>query len=190
MATIKTGFGSDVVSESSFAVSSSKLEKTVFVTLDEKPATAKVVRDGFQVPSVKANVSRVDQFLSGLQIVKPTESPRVVAQSVAAGTKVGPGTVIDLVLAPREDVPLGIFDNIHSAVAETSVATVLGRIEGDKVLKDLVLKYDSADAVTETDRATLVARLQESAAIPIDDTRPDQDFATGFNTARAALAFK
>lgn len=190
MATSKNVFGSQFVSDRSFAVSSQKLDKTVFVNLDEKPAQAKVVRDGFQVPPVTADITRVDEFLSGLEILRPTEAPRVVAQSIAPGTKVGPGTGIDLVLAPRQDVPLKLFDDIHVAVRESNIEEVLTKVEADRTLKELVLKYDDADEVPAEDRQAMATRMKATANMEIDDTKPEQNFKKGFNAMRAVLAFK
>lgn len=182
-------FGSDFVSDSSFSVSSRKLSKTVFIDLDQAPTKAKVVRGGFQVPGVLADNNRIDELLSGLEILRPTRAPRVVAQSIAAGIKVGPGTEVDLVLTSRGNVPLRVFDDIHVAARDTSVEDMLTRIEGSEALQALVLKYDDADEVSDDDRAAITQALS-AADLSVDDTRPETSFRAGFNTVRTTLAFK
>ncbi len=189
MATRKIG-SKGTISNRSFAVSSVKRNKTVFVDLDDKPARARVVREGFQVPPVRADVNRVDEFLSGLEILRPTQAPRVVAQGIAPGTKVGPGTVIDLVLAPRQDVPLRVFDDIHVAVRESTVAALLEKVQGDRILQSLALKYEDVDSIPDADRQTMTQRMASSAGMTIDDSDPDKNFTRGFNALRAVLAFK
>jgi hypothetical protein len=186
----KSLFGSDFVSDTSFSVSSRSAEKTVFVDLDDKPIKAKVVRGGKQVPGVVPDNARIDEFLSGVPIRQPKLAPRVVAQGIAPGIKVAPGTTINVVLTQRGSVPLGIFDDIHVAVRETSVEDMLGRVEPSKVLQDLVLKYDNADAVTDEDKVIMIGLLGSVADLQIDDTVPESNFNSGFNAVQAALAFK
>ncbi len=185
-----TLFGTDFVSDSSFAVSSKSFEKTIFVELEEEPVKAKVVRDGKQVPAVVPDNNRIDEFLSGVPIVRPTLAPRVVAQSIAPGINVAPGTTVNLVLTQRSTIPLGVFDDIHVAVRENTVEDMLGRIEGSAALQDLVLKYDTADDVPDDDRAAITALLVSEADIAIDDTVAESGFKAGFNAVQAALAFK
>jgi len=189
MAIIQKG-STGLVSDRSFSVSSAKRDKTVFVTLDEQPAKARVVREGFEVPSVKADASRIDALLTTLEVQRPTELPRVLAQGIAAGTRVGQGTEVDLILAPRQHVPLSVFDDIHLSVRGADVEDVLTRVESDTQLRDLVLKYEDADEVTDADRTIITERLGTSADILVDDTNPDTNFRKGFNAARTALAFK
>jgi len=178
------------VSDLGVAVTAKNPTKTVFVDLDDKPAKANVVREGYQVPSVKPDSKRLDEVLGGYSIVPPTETPRVVTQSIAPGTKVGKGTEVDLVLAPREDVPLKVFDDIHIAVQEQSVFQLYEKIKDDRTFQTLVLKYDNADAVDETDKAALSNLMKEKAGMEIDDGVEGQRFKDGFNAVRVALAFK
>jgi hypothetical protein len=193
MATIgksRARFGSDFVSDSSFSLSSRSAEKTIFVDLDDTPVKAKVVRGGKQVPAVVPDNARIDAFLSGVPIRQPKRAPRVVAQGIAPGINVAPGTTIDVVLTQRSRVPLGIFDDIHVAVRTTSVEDMLGRVEASQVLQDLVLKYDNADAVTAEDKVVITGLLGSVADLPIDDAVPESNFNSGFNAVQAALAFK
>lgn len=172
------------------AVSAKNPSKTVFVELDQKPAKANVVREGFRVPSVIPDGKRLDEVLGGFAIQPPKESPRVVGQNIAAGTKVGKGTEVDLVLAPREDVPMKVFDDIHVAVAEQSVFEVFDLIKEDRAFQTLVLKYENADEVDDTDKVALSNLMEEKAGMAIDESVEGQRFKDGFNAMRVALAFK
>ncbi len=174
----------------SLLLSAKNPTKTVFVELDQKPSKANVVREGFQVPSVKPDIKRLDEVLGGFSILPPTETPRVVGQNIAAGTKVGKGTEVDLVLAPREDVPMGVFDDIHISVKEQSVFEVYDKIKDDRSFQTLVLKYENADEVDETDKAALSNLMNEKAGMAIDENVEGQRFKDGFNAMRVALAFK
>jgi len=69
-----------------------------FVDLSDKPAKAKIVRQGFDVPEAKLDTKKVDQFLGDLTQISTKEAPRVVSQAIAPGTKVTAGTVVDLVM--------------------------------------------------------------------------------------------
>lgn len=173
----------------SFTAASALQDKTVFVDLTDKPAQAKVVRDGYKVPSVKTNPTIIEQFLSGLETQKPTESPRVINQSITAGIRVGLGTVVDLVLAPKQDVPLGIFSDIHRAVQETSVAALLAKAEQDQLLIKQILKYDRADDIPASEQAAIREKMT-TLGMPINDADSETSFDKGFNALRTVLAFK
>ncbi len=176
--------------ESSLLVSNRQSKKTIFVELDDKPAKANVVRDGHRVPSITADDNRKDELLGRLIKQPPTTSPRVLDQSIAPGTKVGAGTEIDLVLTPRENVIFDIFDDVHVLMKERSVVDLLEMVKDQDQLLDLAFKYESADEVTSTDKETMGKLMTEKAGMEIDETKDGQGFHNGFNTIRAALAFK
>lgn len=71
----------------------------VLIDLSPQPAQARVVREGFAVPAVALDTNRANFFIDNLRPIDVRQEPRVVSQSVPAGTKVLPGTAIDLVLA-------------------------------------------------------------------------------------------
>ena len=187
MALIKTP---TTTSFASFTIPARTTDKLVFVELDEKPAKANVIRDGFQVPSVKPDSLRLDTLLSGLQIRQPTETPRVLGQNIAPGTKVSTGTEVNLILAPRKDVTVGIFDNVHIAVKDDSVEDILVRVAGNTQLRELVLKYEKVDDVEDADKEVMARLMTETAGMPIDDTKAGEGFTNGFSAMRAVYAFK
>ncbi|WP_166424582.1 PASTA domain-containing protein [Paraglaciecola sp. 20A4] len=166
------------------------INQPIFVDLDDKPAIASVVRGGFKVPSVLPDNARLEAFLSGLQIREPTREPRVLDQNIAAGTRVSVGTEVDLILAPREDINIGIFDDIHIDVKDTSIGELLDRVKDQNDLRGLVLKYENANDVEENDKVILTDMLGQFAGININEGKPGQGFSNAFNSVRVALAFK
>lgn len=161
----------------------------VVVEVAAKPAVAKVVREGFQVPAVTLNQQAADFFIGNLEVLQPRQTPRVLAQSIKPGTKVTLGTVVDLVLAPSTLIPFNIFDNVHADLAQRNVSDLLDGMLADPVTRQTVLKYEKADDVPAADRTALTERFT-AADVRIDDGSPATSFAAAFNAARGALAFK
>jgi hypothetical protein len=162
----------------------------IFVDLDDKPAIASVVRGGFRVPSVQPDNGRLEALLSGLRIQEPTKVPRVLDQNIAAGTRVTVGTEVDLILAPREDITIGIFDDIHIDVIDTSIGELLERVKDQNDLRGLVLKYENANDVQENDKVIISDLIGQFAGINISEGKLGQGFSNAFNSVRVALAFK
>ena len=163
------------------------LERTVEVA--EMPAKAKVVREGFQVPAVEFNTQAAEFFLDNLQVLQSRQTPRVIAQRTQPGTRVTAGTVVDLVLAPVNDIPFGIFEGVHRDLRERSVAGLLDGILQDPTTRQTLLKYEKADDVPQAERNALTQQFQ-AADIGIDDAVADASFAAAYKAARGALAFK
>lgn len=166
---------------------SQSVERVVEVA--DKPAVAKVVREGFQVPPVALNVQAAEFFLGNLQPLQPRQTPRVVSQSIKSGTKVTAGTVVDLILAPPSDIPFSIFDNVHKDLRTRSVSTLVDGMLQDPGVRQTLLKYDKAQDVPAAERTSLTTQFQ-NANIGVDDTAADTSFEAAFNSARGALAFK
>jgi hypothetical protein len=184
MATLKT----DLAFSSNKALA--QLATPITVEVAPKPASAKVVREGFQVPIVALNAQAASFFLDNLPVVLPRQTPRVVSQSIAAGLRATAGTVVDLVLAPVSDIPFGIFDGVHRDLKQRNVATLLDGMLAQPDIRQLVLKYDDPTNVPLADRTVLTQQFRQSADIAIDDTNVETGFAAAFQAARVALAFK
>lgn len=159
------------------------------VEVAPQPATAKVVREGFQVPAVELNLQAAEFFLGNLDIVAPRQTPRVVSQSLKPGTRVTAGAVVDLVLAPVNDIPFVIFEGVHRDLRERNVATLLDGMLAQPATRQTVLKYQKADDVPQAEREVL-ARQFAASNIGIDESSAETGFAAAFNAARVALAFK
>ena len=163
--------------------------QTVFVELGNKPAKTNIVRDGYAVPSIRPDDNRLDVLLSGLKIILPTKTPRVLDQAIAPGTRVSVCTEVDLILAPRSDINIGIFDNIHVDAAQSNIDEILEKVKDQKQLQDLVLKYDKADDVIDSDRVILGNLIGEFTGLEISEDKPGQGFGNAYNTMRTVYAF-
>ena len=159
-----------------------------FVDLSGQPAKAQIVRQGYEVPAVAVNPQRVDQIIGTLTQVPQINLPRVLGQSIPAGTKVPVGTVVDLVLAARNRIPFSIFANAHTDLANRTL-DVLDPVLADQAAKQTLLTYASADQVPAADQ-THLATLFQAANVGIDANDPNKTFAKAFESARGALAYQ
>ena len=159
------------------------------VDLSPEPVKAKVVREGYQVPAVALDSAKAAFFIDTLTPIGIQAEPRVVVQSVAAGTKVLPGTSIDLVLARSGDIPINILDKPHRDFANKTVADLNNTLLADNAARQIVLKYDTPDLVPAAEKASLTAELAKNG-VSVNEANADTGFAAAFNTARYALAFR
>jgi len=165
-------------------------EKLVFVELEDEPAKANVLREGKQVPSVIPEKSRVLEALGGMDIVQPTKKPRVLNQSIEPGVRVTVGTTIDLVMAPRDDVNIGVFPDVHVATKDVSVGVMVEKLQTNNELVNLALKYNKVADVSETDKVRMTELFVETAEIPVNEGVAGQGFEHAFNSMQVALAFQ
>jgi hypothetical protein len=167
----------------------SKSVDTIFVDVSDKPATAKVVREGYQVPAARFDTAKAEFFIDDLIKIPPSGQPRVVSQSIKPGVSVTPGTVVDLVLAPRGIIPFEIFENIHADLRAANLSRMDPALE-NATTRETLLKYEKAADVPAADRALLTTALSQGADIGIIEDDPTRNFETAFNAARSALAFR
>ena len=167
----------------------SAAQDLVVVDVSPKTQKSKVVREGYQVPSPKVDVTKTDFFLDQLEVVPPRQAPRVVSQSIRPGTRVTPGTVVDLILALTDDVPFDIFENPHRDLKGKALATVTDGVLGDPKVRELMLKYERAEDVPEADKNFLITEFGKRN-IRVTDETEDSKFESAFNSVQGALAFK
>ena len=153
------------------------------------PVQAKVVREGFKVPPVEFNPSKEAFFLDNLEIINLKDEPRVVSQSVRAGTMLPRGTTVDLVLTPPTQIPVDIFEQPHLALANKKVFELNEGILSDPSIREKLLQHDRPDDLAPADRQQLTQKFAQ-AGIQIDDANANTSFASAFNTMRKALAFR
>jgi hypothetical protein len=158
-----------------------------FVDLSAQPAKAQIVRQGFDVPVVAVDQKKVDQFLGDLSQLPVLLLPRVVSQSIVSGTKVTKGTVVDLVLAPRNKIPFNIFDGVHISL-QNKTLDALDPLFADAAAKKTLLTYTSAADIPAADKTHLTQAMQE-AGIAIDDAGAGTSLDAAINSARGALAY-
>jgi hypothetical protein len=160
---------------------------TQFVDLSEQAAKAKIVRQGYDVPAVKFDAKKVDQFIGDLTQVPTQQLPRVVSQAVPPGTKVAAGTVIDLVLAPLTKIPFSVFEGVHLDLA-TKNLDAIAPLVADTAAKKTLLTYEAADQVPAAEKTHLQAAFL-TVGITVDEGNPNKTFAKAFDSARGGLAF-
>lgn len=165
------------------------LQRDLVVDLTPEPAKAKVVREGYQVPLVALNPQVSNFFLDNLTPIPPRQEPRVVAQTIPAGTKVLPGTAVDLVLAPTTTIPFDIFDKVHANLKGQTL-NVLDPLLDNATVRQTLLKYNSPADVTPEDKVALVSAFNQSEVLSVNDTNSTTSFDTAFASARNALAFR
>jgi hypothetical protein len=159
-----------------------------FVDLSGEPAKAQIVRQGYDVPAVAIDPRRVDQVVGQLTQVLPINLPRVLGQSIPAGTKVPVGTVVDIVLAARNKIPFSVFANAHADLTNRTLDAI-DSVFSDSTAKQTLLTYSSADQVPADARDHLVTLFQ-AVDVGIDPNDPNKSFDRAFDSARGALAFQ
>jgi hypothetical protein len=159
------------------------------IDVSEKPLKPNVVRAGKQVPFVALNKNIVDALIAPDVIVQPGQAPRVVSQSIPAGTKVARGASVDLVLAPRSRIPGGVFAGGHAALAERNVDDIISGVLVNDTVLAAVLDFDDPAELPAQSRAAVEAAL-EGADIPIDDADPKQSFGAAFLSLKGAAAYR
>src|SRR5262249_24295047 len=132
-----------------------------FIDLSEKPAKAKIVRQGFDVPQVALDVKKVDQFIGDLTQIPTKDLPRVGSQAIPSGTKVAKGTVVDLVLAPRSKTPFNIFQNFHADLAGKNLDSIDGLFTDVNARKTL-LNYEFSGDIPTAEKNQLQTALQNA----------------------------
>jgi hypothetical protein len=158
------------------------------VDVSAKPAQAKIVREGFQVPPVTPDVQKANFFFNQLIPIPTVQLPRVISQSVTAGTKVVKGAVVDLVLAPREIIPFDMFSNLHADLVGKAVP-ILDPVLNQPNVRQILLSNEDPAGVNAADKTTLTTALK-TAGVNVNEADPARTFTHAFNSARGALAFR
>jgi beta-lactam-binding protein with PASTA domain len=180
------------MAEEKISIKSAALSRTkevTFVDLSEKTAKAQVVREGYQVASPVFNPQRTQFFVDTLVVVNPKQTPRVLSQSIASGTKVARGTVVDLVLARPADIPFDIFDGVHKDLKNRPIAAITDTMLEDPKVRETVLKYEKAADIPAAEKEVLRAEFGK-AQINIDEAQADATFDSAFQAVRGASAFR
>lgn len=160
-----------------------------FAEVSPQTVKTNVVREGFAVPAVTWNLTAHDFFADNLVPVVPVQEPRVVSQTIAAGTPVPPGTRVNLVLAPPAKIPVSVFDHPHTAVVGKNVGDLTTGLLADNDFRKTLLKYNSAADVSPEDKVALTSAFN-TAHVTIDEAKTDSGFTAAFNTFRNAAAFR
>ena len=163
-------------------------QSTQLIDISDKPTKAKVVREGFEVPTVVLDEKKTTFVLDNLPTVLPKFSPRVVSQSIPPGTKVTPGTVVNLVLAPKDAIPFEVFDNVHADL-KTKALSHVDEVVENVAVREVLLKRDTASEVTAEEKQLLVTEFQKKG-VTVNEADSTRTFAKAFDSIRGAAAFR
>jgi hypothetical protein len=159
------------------------------IDVSDKPMKSNVVRQGKQVPAVALDPRIVDTFVTPDVIVTPILAPRVVSQSIAAGIKVTKGASVDIMLAPRNTIPIDVIVGIHEGFRGRNVGGVVDTILTQPEVVGAVLDFETAAEVPAPQRAVIEAALaSNNIGIVPDDSK--RNFDAAFRTLKGAAAFK
>jgi hypothetical protein len=160
-------------------------ERTVFVEIGEAVRSAQIVREGATVPVLDLDLELVEEALAGTQRIVN----KVVSQSVAAGATVPQGTAVDIVLAPPRRLPIRIIRDAHVVLAERTMGEVFDELVRDNsAVRRAVARNQTADTLTETDRAAITTALR-NADVPVSDDEPGRSVDSAFTALQAAFTF-
>jgi hypothetical protein len=146
-----------------------------------------IVRGGHEVPAPAIDPRLVEDVISRYTPIKRIAVPRAVSQSVPPGTRVAKGTPVDLVFVPVIDIDMSVFTGVHADFKARNVADVLPIVEDPVVLP--ILEKGSFATLTDTDKATLTARLTASN-IGVVESDVTRNLQTAFNSLQTARAFQ
>lgn len=158
------------------------------IDVSDRPESARVVRDGRTVPALRVREDVANSIVAPDLLDVRFVQPRVLSQSIAAGTRVPRGTTVDLVLVSRAVVPAGTFEGVHADLSERTLEQLaLTFLADDAVRRDI-----AAAASFEELPAATRARIDEIAAdegIVIDEGDPARRHEALHETLRIAGTF-
>ncbi len=158
---------------------------TIFVNLGEAEKQANIARDGVAVPVVPIDFSVIDQVVP----IIPLLQPRVVAQSVPAGTRIPQGTTIEVVLASPLDLPTRIVPDAHVALREIPLETVFRDFVRDRDdVRAVLARNISPETLSQADQSVIQAAFTEQH-IDIDETATGAGVRNAFLALQAAQTF-
>lgn len=158
---------------------------TVFVNLGDAEKQADIARDGVQVPLLRIDPSALAKAVP----IVPRLQPRVVGQSIPAGTRVPVGTAVEVVLASPFDLPAKVVPDVHVALADTPLEEVFRTFVRDRDdVRAVLARNTSADTLSEGDRAVLRSALA-ARNIAVDDAQAGAGVRQAFTALQAAQTF-
>ncbi len=155
------------------------------IEVGSRPAEAVIVRDGIEVKAPALSRTRVQAFDDRLQPIVAYNTPRVVQQSVAPGTRVAKGSTVDLALVAPQHIRLNLLENSHTSFQNMTVLTATPIVQSAKAILDR--RATAADMTTE-ERSQLQGILAQNN-IPVDDQNPATSMDAAFRTLQGAKAY-
>jgi hypothetical protein len=146
-----------------------------------------VVRAGEEVKSPQLNIDKVSDLVGRLVPITRIKVPRVVSQSIPAGTRIPKGTPVDLVLVPVSDIDFSLLTTVHDDLKAKSIDSVLPLLSDPAV--DPILKKDSVANLTDAEKATLTSKLA-TLGVTVDNTVSGKSLDLAFQSLQSAKAFQ
>lgn len=158
---------------------------TVFVNLGESEKQANISRDGVAVPVVPIDIGIIDEVVP----IIPRLAPRVVSQSIPAGTRVAAGATVEVVMASPFDLPTRIVPDTHAQLRETSLDLVYQRFVRDRDdVRAVLARNPTPDTLSDGDRAALQNAFSAND-LSVDEAVPGLGFRNAFLALQAAQTF-
>jgi hypothetical protein len=143
-----------------------KASSVVFVDVAEQGTKAQITRAGAPLAEIQVRPEVISSYLDSLDIV----AARVVSQSIAPGTAVPRGTVVNVTLARVGTLPIEAIAEVHPALTEFTVASATEAFLTPEV-KDILRRRTDPDDLTTSEKATVTAALQ-TRNISVTDEGP------------------
>lgn len=159
---------------------------TKTVDVSDRPIAAVIVREGRQVKAPAVRKDSVDDLISRLDLVDRKATPRVVSQSLPAGTFVARGTPVDLVMVRSSDVSMGVLEEVHDGLKERSVEDMFMLFD-NPLIKKAVDKGDASKVSDEEKQA--IRDGFEEMGVDIDDQDAGKSFDRAFKSLEGARVF-
>lgn len=161
-------------------------EITKVVDLEATKTKVDIVRGTETVETPVINPVRASGILDSFIPVSRTDEARSVKQSIAAGTLVARGTVLDLEFLAPANVSLGLFEGVHADLRAVNVLAVAPLLDDPEVAP--LLKKD-VSTLTATERTNLTAKLA-AQSIGVDETNPERSLGAAVMGLKSAQAFR
>jgi hypothetical protein len=180
----------DQMAEFRFPTDSAALRRRAMdykpVDVSDKPVAAVIMREGVQVKAPGIRKDSVEDLISGLDVIGRKATPRVVSQSLPAGTYVSRGTPVDLVLVRPADVSIGVLENTHEGLRERSVEDLFSMLD-NPLIKKAVDKGDASKVSDEEKQA--IKDGFDAMGVEIDDQEAGKSFDRAFKSLEGARVF-
>jgi hypothetical protein len=170
----------------SAGVALTRVESRV-VDVSAKTVVPTVVRAGEEVKSPQLNTDKVSDLVGRLVPITRVKVPRVVSQSIPAGTRIPKGTPVDLVMVPVSDIDFSLFDTVHDDFKVKAVDSILPLLADPAV--EAILKKERPEDLTEAERATLTTKLAP-LGVQVDDAVAGKGLNLAFQSLQSAKAFR
>lgn len=157
------------------------------VDVSAKTVVPTVVRAGEEVKSPQLNTDKVSDLVGRLVPITRVKVPRVVSQSIPAGTRIPKGTPVDLVLVPVSDIDFSLFDTVHDDFKVKAVDSILPLLSDPDV--EAILKKEKPEDLTDAERATLTTKLAP-LGVQVDDAVSGKGLNLAFQSLQSAKAFR